>query len=149
MDHLNLIAPVIKNSIESWLEIKAATGNLASNTRSAYYSDLKDFFNFLAEYQNETANLFTVENLKISDIRAWQAKLRTRNSGARSNARKLSSLKSYIKWLAKHRKFDATHILSMKSPKFSKKLPRPLEPVEAKAVLTPVSYTHLTLPTKA
>ena len=63
------------------------------------------------------------------------------NSGARSNARKLSSLKSYIKWLAKHRKFDATHILSMKSPKFSKKLPRPLEPVEAKAVLTQCEST--------
>ena len=141
MDHLKLIAPVIKNSIESWLEIKAATGNLASNTRSAYYSDLTDFFNFLAEYQNETANLLTVENLKISDIRAWQAKLRTMNSGARSNARKLSSLKSYIRWLSKHRKFDATHILSLKSPKFSKKLPRPLEPVEAKAVLTQCEST--------
>ena len=135
MDQLKLIAPVIKNSIESWLEIKAATGNLASNTRSAYYSDLTDFFKFLAEYQNETANLLTVENLKISDIRAWQAKLRTMNSGARSSARKLSSLKSYIRWLSKHRKFDATHILSLKSPKFSKKLPRPLEPIEAKAVL--------------
>ena len=91
MDHLKLIAPVIKNSIESWLEIKAATGNLASNTRSAYYSDLTDFFNFLAEYQNETANLLTVENLKISDIRAWQAKLRTMKSGARSNSRRYSS----------------------------------------------------------
>ena len=66
MDQLKLIAPVIKNSIESWLEIKAATGNLASNTRSAYYNDLTDFFKFLAEYQNETANLSTVENLKIS-----------------------------------------------------------------------------------
>ena len=141
MDHLKLIAPVIKNSIESWLEIKAATGNLASNTRSAYYSDLTDFFNFLAEYQNETANLLTVENLKISDIRAWQAKLRTMNSGARSNARKLSSLKSYIRWLAKHRKYDATQILSLKSPKFSKKLPRPLETVEAKAVLTQCENT--------
>ena len=129
------MTPAITNSIENWLEIKAATGNLASSTRSAYFTDLTDFFNFLAEYQNETANLSTIENLKISDIRAWQARLRSMNSGARSNARKLSSLKSYIRWLAKHRQFDATHILSMKSPKFSKKLPRPLEPIEAKAVL--------------
>ena len=135
------MTPAITNSIENWLEIKAATGNLASNTRSAYYNDLADFFNFLGEYQNETANLSTVENLKISDIRAWQAKLRTMNSGARSNARKLSSLKSYIRWLAKHRQFDATHILSLKSPKFSKKLPRPLEPIEAKAVLTECEST--------
>ena len=47
MDKLKLMAPAIKNSIENWLEIKAATGNLASNTRTAYYSDLNDFFNFL------------------------------------------------------------------------------------------------------
>tara|TARA_Y100000589_G_C27091695_1_gene604199 strand:+ start:23 stop:952 length:930 start_codon:yes stop_codon:yes gene_type:complete len=136
MDNLRLIAPAISNSIENWLEIKAAAGNLANNTKSAYYNDLANFFNFLAEYHNEIANLSTVENLQISDIRAWQAKLRTMNSGARSNARKLSSLKSYIRWLAKHRQFDATHILSLKSPKFSKKLPRPLKPIEAKAVIT-------------
>ena len=137
------MTPAITNSIENWLEIKAATGNLASNTRSAYYNDLADFFNFLGEYQNETANLSTVENLKISDIRAWLAKLRTMNSGARSNARKLSSLKSYIRWLAKHRRFDATHILSMKSPKFSNKLPRPLEQIEAKAVITQCESTSI------
>ena len=62
------------------------------------------------------------------------------NSGARSNARKLSSLKSYIRWLA-NIDFDATHILSIKSPKFPNKLPRPLEPMEAKAVLSECEST--------
>ena len=116
MDNLKLIAPAIIESIENWLEIKAATSTLASNTRVAYHNDVTDFFIFLSEHHNETTQLSTVEKLKISDIRAWQANLRNMNSGARSNARKLSSLKSYIRWLAKHRGFDATHILSIKSP---------------------------------
>ena len=131
-----LMTPAVNESINNWLEIKAATSNLATNTRVAYRNDVIDFFNFLAEYQNETADLSTVEKLKTSDIRAWQAKLRNLNSGPRSNARKLSSLKSYIRWLAKHRQFDATPILSLKSPKFTKKLPRPLEPIEAGSVLS-------------
>ena len=141
MDNLKLIAPAIIESIENWLEIKAATSTLASNTRVAYHNDVTDFFIFLSEHHNEITQLSTVEKLKISDIRAWQAKLRNMNSGARSNARKLSSLKSYIRWLAKHRGFDATHILSIKSPKFSNKLPRPLEPMEAKAVLSECEST--------
>ena len=141
MDNLKLIAPAIIESIENWLEIKAATSTLASNTRVAYHNDVTDFFIFLSEHHNEITQLSTVEKLKISDIRAWQAKLRNMNSGARSNARKLSSLKSYIRWLAKHRGFDATQILSIKSPKFSNKLPRPLEPMEAKAVLSECEST--------
>ena len=92
MDNLKLIAPAIIESIENWLEIKAATSTLASNTRVAYHNDVTDFFIFLSEHHNETTQLSTVEKLKISDIRAWQAKLRNMNSGARSNARKLSSL---------------------------------------------------------
>ena len=40
-----------------------------------------------------------------------------------------------------HRGFDPTHILSIKSPKFSNKLPRPLEPLEAKAVLSECEST--------
>ena len=120
MDNLKLIAPAIIESIENWLEIKAATSTLATNTRVAYHNDVTDFFIFLSEHHNETTDLSTVEKLKISDIRAWQAKLRNMNSGARSNARKLSSLKG---------------VYSSEGP-ISNKLRRPLEPMEAKAVLS-------------
>ena len=81
IDILMLMTPAINESIKNWLEIKTATSNLAANTRAAYRNDVIDFFNFLPEYQNETANLSTVEKLKTSDIRAWQAKLRNLNSG--------------------------------------------------------------------
>ena len=59
-----LMTPAVNESINNWLEIKAATSNLATNTRVAYRNDVIDFFNFLAEYQNETADLSTVEKLK-------------------------------------------------------------------------------------
>jgi site-specific recombinase XerD len=56
MDILKLVTRAVNESINNWLEIKAATSNLATNTRVAYRNDLIDFFNFLAEYQNETAD---------------------------------------------------------------------------------------------
>jgi integrase/recombinase XerC len=44
-------------------------------------------------------------------------------------------VKSFFKWLAKREGFDPTVVLSTKSPKFTKKLPRPLNEAAAKDVI--------------
>jgi len=44
MDILMLMTPAVNESINNWLEIKAATSNLATNTRVAYRNDVIDFF---------------------------------------------------------------------------------------------------------
>ncbi|MBY6136578.1 tyrosine recombinase XerC [Nocardioides marinus] len=71
-------------------------------------------------------------------MRAWMASERGSGTGARSLARKLSAVKSFYRWLAQREGFEPSAVLSARAPKFQKKLPRPLAPDAAKAVLETV-----------
>lgn len=82
--------------------------------------------------------LGAVAEIRVSDMRAWMANIRNDGISARSLARKLSAVKSFYRWLAEREGFEATAVLSTRAPKFNRKLPRPLAPDAAKAVLDTV-----------
>ncbi len=71
-------------------------------------------------------------------MRAWMAQERQRGLGPRSLARSLSAVKSFVAWMADRDGFDATAVLSIRAPKFTRKLPRPLAVPAAEAVLAHV-----------
>jgi len=50
-------------------------------------------------------------------------------------ARKLSAVKAFYRWLSEREGFEPTAVLSTRSPKFQKKLPRPLAIDAAKALI--------------
>ncbi len=63
---------------------------------------------------------------------------RGRGVAARSLARALSAVKGFLRWLAEREGFDATAILAARSPKFRRKLPRPLDEDAARAMIETV-----------
>jgi integrase/recombinase XerC len=71
-------------------------------------------------------------------MRAWMAHERGRGVGARSLARSLSAVKSFYRWLSEREGFEPTAVLSTRSPKFQRKLPRPLAEDAASAVIDTV-----------
>jgi len=71
-------------------------------------------------------------------MRSWMAQARSNGTAARSLARKLSAVKSFYKWLAAREGFEPTAVLSTRSPKFQKKLPRPLAEDAARAMIDTV-----------
>jgi integrase/recombinase XerC len=70
--------------------------------------------------------LGALSKITISDMRAWMANSRSTDVGPRSLARKLSVVKVFYRWLAAREGFEPTAVLLTRSPKFTKKLPRPL-----------------------
>ncbi len=74
----------------------------------------------------------------LGDMRAWMASERGRGVGARSLAREVSAVKSFYRWLAERDGFDATAVLSTRSPKFRRKLPRALTEKSAADLLARV-----------
>ncbi len=71
-------------------------------------------------------------------MRAWMAHERSRGLSARSLARALSAVKSFYRWLAEREGFDTTAVLSARAPKFSRRLPRPLDEGAARRMLETV-----------
>lgn len=130
-----LISPGARDALSSWLDHMRALGGAYDNTLAAYQNDLTGFLAFMATHLGGAQGRGALAGVTLSDMRAWMAHERSRGVAARSLARSLSAVKSFYRWLSERDEFDATAVLSVRSPKFSKKLPRPLAQDAAKAVL--------------
>lgn len=133
-----MISPAAIEARDSWLEAEKALKGASENTLSAYFTDVSEFLAFMTQYKGEQQGLAPLARLSVRDMRAWMAQMRSGELSARSLARKLSAVKSFFRWLAEREGFDPTAVLSTRAPKFQKKLPRPLAPEAAQAVINTV-----------
>ncbi|MBU2980990.1 tyrosine recombinase XerC [Lentibacter algarum] len=141
---MSAVSPALRDAVQTWLETHRALKGASDNTIEAYSRDVHDFLNFIAHHTGGDAGLNALKALRISDIRAWMASLRSDNLTSRSIARKLSSTKSFFRWLGEREGFEATAILNARAPKFQAKLPRPLAPDAARDVLQTVELQSAT-----
>jgi len=128
----------LTHALASWLEHCKALGGAADNTLKAYQSDVLGFLSFMTTHHAEAQGLAPLARITVSDMRAWMAHERGRGVGARSLARALSAVKTFYRWLAEREGFEPTAVLSTRSPKFTKKLPRPLAIDAAAAMIDTV-----------
>jgi len=120
------ISPAARDALQTWLDQQRALKGAADNTLTAYRGDVTDFLAFISVHHGGTSGLGALAKITVSDMRAWMARTRSADVGPRSLARKLSAVKAFYRWLAEREGFEATAVLSTRSPKFTKKLPRPL-----------------------
>jgi integrase/recombinase XerC len=137
---VSLISPACRDALQQWLEGQKALSNASENTISAYRGDLTEFLSFMTLHRGAPQGLGALQGITVSEMRAWMAQTRQGGVGARSLARKLSAVKSFYRWLAEREGFEPTAVLSTRSPKFQRKLPRPLAEDAARAVLETVEF---------
>lgn len=107
-----------------YLEIEK---NASRHTINSYRIDLKEFSAFL-----KSADLESVDYLTI---RRFLAHLKERNLTARSTARKLSSLRSFFRFLIKDGYLKTNPTDAVSSPKQEKSLPKFLTEVDVNALI--------------
>ena len=127
---MSSVSPALRDAVQTWLNTRRALEGASDNTLTAYAHDVHGFLGFVAQHTGGEAGLIALKSLTITDMRAWMASLRREELTLRSIARKLSSVKSFFRWLGEREGFEATAVLNARAPKFQAKLPRPL-PVEA------------------
>lgn len=127
---MSSVSPALRDAVQTWLNTRRALKGASANTLTAYAHDVHGFLGFVAQHTGGEAGLIALKSLTITDMRAWMASLRREELTSRSIARKLSSVKSFFRWLGEREGFEATAVLNARAPKFQAKLPRPL-PVEA------------------
>lgn len=120
------ISPAQRDALSLWLDHLRALDGAAAHTLTAYAHDVTGFLGFMSLHNGGTEGLAALARIDHSDLRAWMAAERARGLSARSLARALSSVKNFIGWLAARENLDATTVLSARSPKYRRKLPRPL-----------------------
>ncbi len=135
-----MISAAASDAVARFLAHKAALHGASENTVSAYQRDLTDFLTFMTMHQGGPQGLAPLMKLGISDMRSWMASARSSGIAPRSLARKLSSVKSFYRWLAEKEGCDPTAVLATRAPKFQAKLPRPLSEDAAKDVIDTVEF---------
>ncbi|MDR5654050.1 tyrosine recombinase XerC [Ruixingdingia sedimenti] len=129
------ISPAARDALEQWLSHLRALDGAAEATVSAYARDVGRYLAFLAEYRGGAEGLAALATLPQADIRAYMAAESARGVSPRSTARRLSAVKGFTRWLADRQGADATAVLAARSPRYRRKLPRPLAEDAARAVL--------------
>ena len=102
----------------------------SSNTFIAYETDLLQFEQFI----KDTYNLSLEDDVNFHQVRAWIVSLVQNKISSKSIARKLSSLKSFYKFLQRHGLVKSNPVLKITIPKIGKRLPGYI-PEEQLAVL--------------
>lgn len=125
----------MRDALARWMDHLRAIDGAADNTTKAYLADVTSFLAFLAGHHGESLGPARVARLTQSDMRAYMAHERGRGLGARSLARALSAVKSFVRWLADRDGFDTTTVLSVRGPKLRTRLPRPLAQDAARAMI--------------
>ncbi|WP_347311129.1 tyrosine recombinase XerC [Defluviimonas sp. SAOS-178_SWC] len=129
------LTPALRDALSTWLDHLSALDGAAENTVKAYRTDVTGFLAFLARHHGEGIAPKRLATITQSDMRAWMAHERQGGTSARSLARKLSAVKGFTRWLSERDGFDPTAILAARSPKFQRKLPRPLSEDGARDVI--------------
>jgi integrase/recombinase XerC len=133
-----LLTPAVRDSIARWCDHLSALGGASANTVNAYRADVLAWAAFMAPHLGGAPTATARAAATPSDMRAFMAHERNRGLGARSLARRLSSVKGFIRWLTDREGGEATAILAQRGPKYRRKLPRPLTPEAAQEMIATV-----------
>ncbi|ARO14830.1 integrase/recombinase XerC [Ketogulonicigenium robustum] len=133
-----ILSPALEDALARWLIYRSAIGGAADATVTAYRHDVAAFLAFMTQHNGAPQGLAAISRITVSDMRAWMAHARADGLSSRSLARALSAVKSFYGWLAQREGFEATAVLAARAPRFQRNLPRPLEPDDAKALLSRV-----------
>ncbi len=124
-------------AIDSFINFLQFEKRYSSHTITSYQNDLGQFEAFLKEVY--TIDAFArVEHLHI---RSWIVDLMDQNISTRSVNRKISTLKTFFKFLLKKGEIDKNPLVKVISPKTEKKLPEFVAEKQIHALLNDIPFT--------
>ncbi len=132
------LTPATRDALSRWCDHLSALDGAAANTVKAYQSDVSAYMDFLGQHHGGALAPAALATVTQSDMRAFMAHERGRGLGARSLARRLSSVKGFTRWLSDREGTEPTAVLAARGPKYRRKLPRPLSPEAARDVIAQV-----------
>jgi integrase/recombinase XerC len=105
--------------LEAFLNYLRFEKRYSLHTISSYQSDLLFFLEF-------TQNLFETQkpqDFSSAMVRSWLASMKEKGDSARSINRRISSLKSFFRYLLRQKIIEVSPMTSIVSPKIKKRLP--------------------------
>ncbi len=112
--------PQSSTPIASFLDYLKFQKRYSRHTLISYENDLKGFYDFISVQYEETS----ITNVKSTYVRSWLAELKSKDHNAKTINRKISTLKTFFKYLLKQGLVTTSPMATIVSPKQSKRLPQ-------------------------
>ena len=122
-----------ENYIDEFISYIEIERNYSQHTVSSYRADLLDFREFLIRLNNSHPSIGEIDHLAI---RSYLADLQERNLSRSTVLRKLSTLRSFFRYLSRRGYLDTDPTSALATPKVQRKLPDFLELSEVEALLS-------------
>lgn len=107
----------MKEKISDFIIYMDKLRNSSKHTLRAYKRDLLDFYEYIKK------NNFDYKNISRNSLRGFLIELREKGLDKRSISRKISSIRSFYKFLLKDGAIEKNPLVSLELPKIDKKLP--------------------------
>jgi integrase/recombinase XerC len=122
---------------QKFISYLSSERRLSQNTIISYSNDLDQFHYFLNEHFNITSQ---ISDVSFHIVRGWVANLFENGVQPRSINRKISTLKTFFKYLEREEFIDVNPMLKVVGPKASKNLPLFVKENEIKLLLEEVTF---------
>ncbi len=123
--------------LKNFIEHLVAEKRFSDHTVKSYITDLKQFFDFL---KNEFEITNHISEVQFQLVRAWIASMLEQGLNPRSVNRKISTLRSYYKFLIREGKISENPMLKVIAPKLSKRLPVFIEEDQIEYLLDKIDF---------
>ena len=110
---------MLHRHIDSFFDYLTYEKKYSAHTISSYKNDINQFLEFINPQQDS----ISISEINYQQIRAWVASLIKDKIASRSVNRKLSSLKSFFKYLQRQQIIDINPMSKISGPKTPKRLP--------------------------
>jgi integrase/recombinase XerC len=129
----------LADAITRWLDWLETERRVSPHTLAAYGRDLAQFLDFLTEHRGGVPDLASLTALTPADFRAFLARRAGDSIGRATNARGLSTLRNFFRFLERRRLASSAALIAVKSPKLPKPVPKALTADEAQTALDGVA----------
>lgn len=119
---------------QEWLGWLGAERRAAALTLETYGRDVASFLGFLTHHLGGEPDIEALGSLTAADFRAWLAEEAAQNHGNATRAKKLSALRTFLRYAEREKGIANAAIGLVATPRARKPLPRALTVQDARAV---------------
>jgi integrase/recombinase XerC len=126
---------VLFQYVDGFLNHLQVEKNASGMTIVSYRTDLNQFFEFLSELNSLPRELVSKELFNHKSVRDYLAHLQNKGFSRSTMARKLATLRSFVRYLCREEVLEGNPIAAVATPKQEKRLPRFLYPQEIETLI--------------
>jgi integrase/recombinase XerC len=128
----------ITHFFDSFTQYLTTEKRYSTHTIRAYTDDLTQFNDFM----ELTYGAMLIAQIKPTIIRTWLSSLKEQQCTAKTINRKISTLKTFYKFLQRKEIVNTSPVAQITTPKISKRLPQYVEQKDIKTLMTYVEFPN-------